>query len=54
MSGCTAKSFLKRVPLPTPEGPEMMRGRRSGGRVGAMVMVVVERLRKGEKVEALA
>lgn len=31
MSGCCAKRRLYRVPLPTPEGPEMMMGRRSVG-----------------------
>lgn len=41
MSGCCAKSILNRVPLPTPEGPEMTIGRRSGGRSGAMVRALV-------------
>lgn len=31
MSGCVSRILWGNVPLPTPEGPEMTIGRRSGG-----------------------
>lgn len=31
IEGCASRSFLYKVPLPTPEGPEIMIGRLSFG-----------------------
>ena len=50
-SGWRAKSILYSVPLPTPDGPEMTRSRRSAGRttkkiVGVSMRIILEFARR--------
>lgn len=56
--GCVSRSFWANVPLPTPEGPEMTIGRRSGGAASCQCLLFsalgkVERTRSHFKLDTL-